>query len=159
MMRSRTRRADRPAEQGFSLLEMMVVLVILATVAALAAPTLRRGGRDRDPESVAYELQAVFLRARTNAISRGNTETMQLDMGNRQISYAAAKQTVRIPDNLTPDLLIGRELVAADGTATLLFFPDGGSSGARITLADTRNNVSGVVVPWLTGVPVVLRDR
>lgn len=155
----RIRRADRPAEQGFSLLEMMVVLVILATVAALAVPTLRRGGRDRDPDSVAYELQAVFLRARTNAISRGNTETMQLDMGNRQISYAAAKQTVQIPDNLTPDLLIGRELVAADGTATLLFFPDGGSSGARITLSDKRNNISGVVVPWLTGVPVMLGDR
>ncbi|MCV3243110.1 prepilin-type N-terminal cleavage/methylation domain-containing protein [Mesorhizobium sp. ZC-5] len=151
--------ADRTGEQGFSLLEMMVVLVILATVAALAVPTLRRGGRDKDPEAVAYELQSVFLKARTNAISRGTVETMNLDMEKREVSYAVARQTVAIPNNLTPLLLIGQELIAADGTATLLFFPDGGSSGARIVLADRRNNTAGVVVPWLTGVPTMLKDR
>lgn len=138
---------------------MMVVLVILALVAALAVPTLRHGGRDKQPEAVAYELQAMFLKARTNAISRGNTETMQLDMTRRQVTYAVAKQTISIPENLKAELLVGRELIAPDGAAMLLFFPDGGSSGARITLADRRNNVAGVVVPWLTGVPVMLRGQ
>lgn len=158
MKRLPIRPIGRLGEQGFSLLEMMVVLVILATVAVLAVPTLRRGG-DKDPAAVAYELQSVFLKARTNAISRGDIETMQLDMKKREISYAAARQTVAIPENLTPLLLIGQELIAADGAATLLFFPDGGSSGARITLADRRNNTAGVVVPWLTGVPTMLKDR
>jgi len=143
--------------QGFSLIEMMVVLLILALVAGLFAPTLRPGGREKSLDAMASELQSIFLRARTNAIARGATETMQIDMARREVVYGGQK--IAIPEHLTPKLLVGQELLAADGEATLLFFADGGSSGAEITLTDRRSDRTGVVVPWLTGVATLSRER
>jgi general secretion pathway protein H len=133
----------------------VVVLVILAVAAGLFASTLRPGSRETTPEAIAYKLHAVFLQARINAISRGRTQALQLDMAMRQVVYPEGKQAVSLPEHLKRNLLTGRELLAADGAATLLFFPDGASSGARISFADGNNN-AGVLVPWLTGIPTVL---
>jgi general secretion pathway protein H len=146
-------------EHGFSLIEMLLVLVILALVSSLFVPTLRHGGRDKTPAAMAYELQAVFLKARANAISRGVTESIQLDLTEKEVTYSGAEQAIRIPESLQANLLVGRQLLVTDGAATLLFFPDGGSSGVKVTFTDQKRNVAGVVVSWLTGTPVVLREK
>lgn len=145
------------ARAGFSLIEMMIVLLLLAIVAGLFAPTLRPGGHEKSVDAVASELQSIFLRAHANAIARGATEAIALDMARREVAYG--KQKIAIPPHLAPSLLIGRELLAADGGATLLFFADGGSSGAEIALTDRRQNMVVVVVPWLTGVATLSRGR
>jgi general secretion pathway protein H len=137
------------------LIEMMVVLLVLALVAGLFAPMLRQGGREKNLDATVSELQSVFLRAHANAIARGMTETIRLDMAGREIAYEGQK--LAIPQHLTAKLLIGRELLATDGQATLLFFADGGSSGAEIALTDRRQNTLVVVVSWLTGVATLSR--
>lgn len=133
---------------------MLLVLAILALVSSLFLPTFAKS-REKTPKQMAYDLHAVFLKARTNAISRGLLEAVHLDLKAREVSYDGAP--IEIPASLRVDLRVGRELVAADGAATLLFLPDGGSSGAEITFTDQREKAVGVAVLWLTGVPTLLK--
>ena len=64
---TRHRRHDRRPE-GFTLLELVVVLVLLALAAGLAAPALRRAGAPRESG-----LEALLLGAREAAARRGET--------------------------------------------------------------------------------------
>jgi general secretion pathway protein H len=150
---------EHPLQAGFSLVEMMVVLIILALIAGLGIPMLHVGRGGKNPSATALELQAMFQQARTNAISRGSTETVEFDLAKREVIYRTMKQIVRIPDNIQSSLLVGRELVATDGVSTLLFFPDGGSTGIKIILADGNKLPVNVVVPWLTGVSIVTQAQ
>jgi prepilin-type N-terminal cleavage/methylation domain-containing protein len=66
-------RASRPAgrARGFSLIELMVVIVIIGVVAALAVPTMAAARIDRNAYDDAGQIMQLFREARTRAIARG----------------------------------------------------------------------------------------
>ncbi len=143
----------RSNEAGFSLVEMLVVLSILALVAALFFPSLQ-GRREPTALATAQQIQVLLQRARTDAIARGRREAIVVDLDAGTVRYGP-DHALTIPQNLDRHLLVGRELVAANGTATLLFLPDGGSSGAELTLRGHGGKAAVVTVPWLIGVPTI----
>lgn len=155
MKRARGHSDDPSRVDGFSLIEMLLVLAILALVSSLFLPSFGRT-REMTSEQIAHQIHAVFLKAHTNAISRGSLESVQIDLQAREVSYGSA--SIEIPAGLRVDLRVGRELLAAGGAATLLFFPDGGSSGAEMAFTDQRKKIASVAVPWLTGIPALVRN-
>ena len=68
--------ARRP---GFTLIEMIVVLIVVAIIAGLTAPALMRLGETSEDTSDASPLAALFRGARREAIERGTTVTVVLD--------------------------------------------------------------------------------
>lgn len=117
---------SRSADAGFTLLELLVVLALLALMSATVLPRFMAGtgpsARDWAARS-AHELRAA-----------------------RQQAIIAARP-VRVP--IAADVARLRTL---DGRAAdaILFFPDGGSSGGRITF-ELRGRQVLVVVDDLTG--------
>ena len=73
---------------GFTLLELLVVLVILAVAAALAVPALLRGGAaDRE-----NELSALIVGAREAAARRGETVYLSVSTsGDWRLEGAASR--------------------------------------------------------------------
>lgn len=69
-------------QQGFSLLELMIVLAIVAILAAIAAPDMGMVSKQKRLESVAATLQDALASARTQAVMRSTVVSVQGIGGN-----------------------------------------------------------------------------
>jgi type IV fimbrial biogenesis protein FimT len=65
-----------PKLRGFTLIELMVVVAILATLAALAAPSFADAIRRQRVESMREEMLASLAQAKVEAITRGQGVTL-----------------------------------------------------------------------------------
>ena len=78
--------------QGFSLLEMLVVLAITGLMIGVAAPALRDVSGRRSLERSTTEIAAYLRDARVQAVLSGSDTVISLDLERRRVDRAAAKQ-------------------------------------------------------------------
>lgn len=138
------------ATAGFTLLELMVVLAILALLAGLALPQLA-AARGPSAAVAARDLVASLRDARLQAITQHRVAVFWLDLGARSYGIEGAG-TRRLP----PDSHLEMWTVADRATATrgtVEFYPDGGASGGRI-LVERNGRRSLVTIDWLDGAVV-----
>jgi general secretion pathway protein H len=146
------------AERGFTLLEMVCVLAIVALLAAVLLPFIpRETSRSR---LQAYALQAAtLLKAdRDAAIGRNVSVAMLVDAGGRAIRSGASRATLRIPDDVRFDAVLPQTCQLRAALSTIRFFANGTSCGGSIALSRLDASYE-VRINWLTGrVEVVSRD-
>jgi general secretion pathway protein H len=146
------------ARRGFTLLEMVCVLAIIALLAAVLLPFIpRETSRSR---LQAYALQAAtLLKAdRDAAISRNISVATLVDTGGRAIRSGASRTALRVPDDVRFEAVLPQTCQRRAALSTIRFFANGTSCGGSIALS--RFDASYEVrVNWLTGrVEVVSRD-
>jgi general secretion pathway protein H len=145
-------------ERGFTLLEMVCVLAIIALLAAVLLPFIpRETSRSR---LQAYALQAAMLLKadRDAAISRNVSVATLVDAGGRAIRSGASLAAIRIPSDVRFDAVLPQTCKRQAALSTIRFFANGTSCGGSIAL--TRFDAGYEIrVNWLTGrVEVVARD-
>lgn len=146
------------ARRGFTLLEMVCVLAIIALLSAVLLPFIpRETSRSR---LQAYALQtATLLKADRNAaISRNTSIATLVDASGRAIRSGASRATVRIPSDVRFDALLPQTCQRQAALSTIRFFANGSSCGGTIAL--TRFDAAYEIrVNWLTGrIEVVSRE-
>src|SRR5262247_2489881 len=92
-------RADCTAgEAGFTLLEIVCIVALLAILAAILLPAFPRGTSRARLESYAVEAAALLKADRNAALRRRAPITTQVDAVSRTIKSGATGRTVRFPD-------------------------------------------------------------
>jgi general secretion pathway protein H len=149
---------NRASERGFTLLEMVCVLALIAMMAAVLLPFIPHQTSRSRLQAYALQAAAVLKEDRNAAIRRGIGVATLVDTGSRLIRSGATADMIRIPDDVRFEALLPRTCNRRDSLSTISFFASGMSCGGAIAL--TRLDVGYEVrVNWLTGrVEIVSRN-
>ena len=142
-------RLSAGGNNGFSLIELIVVMAVLGFVLALIAGYKAPWSRGLEVRATAAELAAGLRLARSQAIADNRPVVLVLDLANHRYRIGTAP-----PRELPPKLAVALVTVAGERRSLILgdirFNPDGSSTGGRIVLADAGRRVA-VGIDWLTG--------
>lgn len=139
----------RSGSRGFTLLEVLLVLVVLTLAAALSLPALVKPA-GTELRTAAGSVAAGLRRAREAAVNRQAPATLTLDVQARRFSVSGDEGARQLPSAVELSLFTARAEIEDDGRGRIRFFPDGSSTGGRVTLARGERRYV-VDVDWLTG--------
>jgi len=139
----------RRSDDGFTLVEMLVVLAILALTMLMSLPYVRGAGDARVLEAVAQTIVARLRQTQALAIANNAERAFSIDLKNTKIIGLI----FALPDGAKLRVETAQGLVTTD-TASFRFFADGGSSGGKITLSKGASNYE-IDLNWLTGAVVL----
>lgn len=151
-------RTNRDLEDGFTLLELLLVLGIMALAGVFAMPLVNRPAGEATLIATAQKLAGEMRMARSAAI-RDNTErTMTIDLAARRFWVDGLTGASPIPSGITVDFvtLQAEQLSAERGR--LRFFVDGSTTGGNVILKAGRR-VATVELDWMTGHASLTRGR
>jgi general secretion pathway protein H len=138
-------RAERHRAGGFTLIELILVLVLISTVLALAAPSLQRFARGRETSDAAAHLLALTYLARSQAAAEARPWRLNIDpeggcywlSAQQGGAFVAPLNTLgrvfRFPGDVTVSVE-GAEM--DDAVSYIQFYPDGRSDAATIELRE-----------------------
>jgi general secretion pathway protein H len=149
MSRARDQRRTK-GQLGFTLLELMVVIGILALAVAIVAPSLNRARQGLMVRSAAYELAAGLRAARAAAQTGNRVQVVTLDLAGRRYWAEGVVGPRTLPASVAVELAVPDSERLGASAGRVRFFPDGSASGARVVLNDGRRAAS-VLVDWLNG--------
>jgi prepilin-type N-terminal cleavage/methylation domain-containing protein len=132
---------------GYTLLELVVTLAILALAVALVAPAVGRGTRTIQARAEVARLTAMLRHAREQAITTGRRHTLVVDPAARRLLIVAGEDDVRETRAWAPEFTVE---AASPAALAVRFEPAGVSSGGEfyVVSAGLRYRVS---VEPLTG--------
>jgi type II secretion system protein H len=137
------------AERGFTLLELVVTLGVVALVVALAIPTIGRSTESVRVRAEVAGFSALLRHARERAIVTNKPQAVVVDANAHRISVRAGgpdgevRETRALPERLSVE-------ATPPPALTVRFEPQGGSSGGDFRL--TSGTITyRVTVDALTG--------
>jgi general secretion pathway protein H len=131
----RGHRRARPHESGFTLIEIIVVITILALIGSLVLTRQPWHSAGFDTDATLRSLMNAMRLARSRAIAQDREVAVVTAPNGFSVDGTAAR-------TLPPDLALSASRV--------VFAPDGGSTGGTILLLAGQRRIV-VDVNWLTG--------
>ena len=137
-------------QRAFTLLEVILVLVIaaIAYVAVLSLPS--RGASAADLKAAARTLAAGLRHAQTMAMATRRDSALTIDVESREFTVAGDDAVRELPKQLELKLYTAQSEVTSERRGAIRFYPDGSSTGGRITVSSGQRKYL-VDVDWLTG--------
>jgi general secretion pathway protein H len=135
---------------GFTLVEIIIVLVIGALAYAVILGIPFRGASTADLKAAARTLASGLRQAQTMAITTRKDASLMLDMESREYLLPGEKEPRRLPKGIDLKLYTAQSEVTSERTGGIRFYPDGSSTGGRITVSIGERKYL-VDVDWLTG--------
>lgn len=135
---------------GFTLVEVLAVLVVLTLAASLIAPRLGKASNRPSVAGLAAATASLARATRDAAISSGRPAVLRFDATRRALAGEGVRaRPVAVPANFDIDVQSSLAEANAAG-AGIRFFANGASSGGRIRFAHGRLAYD-VRVDWFTG--------
>jgi general secretion pathway protein H len=134
---------------GFTLLEMMVALAIVAIISAMAVPFIGRDKGGVAMRTTARQIAGLLREARSQAVLKNHVEYLRVNIADG--SFGLPERTPqRLPRGVAMALTTTVEQARSPVEGTIRFYPDGSSTGGGVTLRQNGHDTL-VLVDWLSG--------
>ncbi|MBV2090211.1 MAG: GspH/FimT family pseudopilin [Candidatus Thiodiazotropha sp. (ex Ctena orbiculata)] len=144
----RARSSRKPA--GFTLLELLIVLVIAAALVALVPPAINRVLPGVKLKGASQEMASAIRFLRGWSVSQGEQGLFLLDLEEKHYTITPREKVYEIPQSAELKMVAASDEGDGEQQGGIRFFPDGSSSGGRITLSGGGRS-HRIDVDWLTG--------
>jgi general secretion pathway protein H len=141
---------DRAGQNGFTLLEVIVVLALLALVMGLVLPGLQRTVKRERERANLRQLTTVLRLARSEAATSHKRVRLFLDLKTQRYWLEGSNRQGFLTGTRVGDT----HLVWQDPTRRrgyIAFYGDGTSSGGKLSIADSTGRRYNIEVEIITG--------
>lgn len=139
----------RSRQHGFTLLEILMVLGIMAVIATLVTVNVVGRLESVEASASARKIAAALRHTRLTAIRTRESQVLLFDLEGRTVN-APGRNPEKLPESVTLKLYTATAEVRSEQEAGIRFFPDGGSTGGSVSIAVGQREWR-VRVGWLTG--------
>ncbi len=142
---------------GFTLLEMLLVLALAATLMTLVVPNFGPLLARAQLYSAARDVASALRYVRGQALVKGRSAEFELAVDEHWYRISGRKKNYVLPASIGLGLYTAETEVVDEGIGRIRFFADGSSTGGRVRL-QSANAKREVTVNWLTGEVVIRED-
>ena len=142
--------SSKITNSGFTLVELLVVLIISTTVISLSTVAYNKLSTGAYLKSTARHIAASLRYARSYAVTRGVESSVLIDLKNRSYTYSGSGKKFKFKNGVDLNVFSAVGFGHPEGVAEIRFAPDGSSSGGKVTLSGKKKRYV-VHVDWLTG--------
>ena len=146
-------------KQGFTLFELLIVLVIVGLMSSLIAPNLFGNIGRMNLKTAAKSIAASLRYARSLAASEKITYLALFDFEKHSFSLLNEKNPDDVKVYHLPEGVRFQKAISASakenmqsGIFRICFFPNGSGSGGEVILADERGSQYVIRVHFITGI-------
>ena len=140
----------KTGSQGFTLIEMIVVLIIAVLAMSVVGPKFTAGFAGAQLKAAVNDVASALRYTRGQAISTGQEAVFTLDVDQRSYTISTRKKVYQLADDLDLTVNTAQSEINGEGQGSIRFFSDGSSSGGRIEIV-SGNRKRYVDINWLTG--------
>ena len=140
----------RRGGQGFTLIEILVVLALGAAIYALIASIPFGKASAADLKAAARSVASGLRTAQSTALATRRDALLTIDMDSREYITTGESEAHKLPGNIDLKLYTAQTEVTSEHSGSIRFYPDGSSTGGRVTVASGERKYL-VDVDWLTG--------
>jgi len=137
-------------QQGFTLIELIVVLVITVIGFAAIAINLSSGNAATEVSAAAREVVSALRYARGQALLSHHDVTVTFDLNENTYTLSSRSEVYAIPEGISVSVVTAESELTGREQGNMRFFPDGSCTGGRVTL-EKGNVVRQIDLNWLTG--------
>jgi general secretion pathway protein H len=138
------------SQRGFTLLEVIIVLVMGAIIYAVLLSGPLGKASAADLKAAARSLASGLRTAQSTAMATRRDALLTVDMESREYITTGEREVRKLPTNIDLKLYTAQTEVTSERQGSIRFYPDGSSTGGRITVASGERKYF-VDVDWLTG--------
>jgi type II secretion system protein H len=150
----------RVRSRGFSLLELIVVLVIISLLTLLVTPRLTRTMSHMEVRSVAKKISAILRYCRSSAVNKNKIYQVNFDSESNLVSVQSAEEgddklivqnSYPLPKDIRMEKVETGKTQFENSSPAFEFYPNGGANGGTAVVRGDAGPAYAIQVDFLTG--------
>jgi len=142
-------------ESGFTLLELLIVVVLMASVLAVSYPSLSRGSTALHLRAAGRDVLNTFRYAREKAVTEQTGMKIRVDRGKQALTltddFDDGSRTYVLPHDVKIQRVAQAGSEIPDGLLIIRFLPNGSSDSAEILLKSDTGAYLRIISDPITG--------